>query len=67
MLKKLTCVTVLATALLAAAPTAQAAQRPVPPAGVPGGALPHGVLGSLELGHPVTSLRTLPPTGLRGQ
>ncbi|MEU2059124.1 hypothetical protein [Streptomyces sp. NPDC013455] len=67
MIKKLACVSVLAAALLAAAPAAEAAQRPAPPAGVPGGDLLKGLLGSLEIGHPVTSLRTLLPTGVRGE
>ncbi|MEU6592604.1 hypothetical protein ABZ923_25815 [Streptomyces sp. NPDC046881] len=65
MIKKLACVTVLATALLAAAPTAEAAPRPAPPTAVPGAALLNGVLGSLEVGHPVTSLRTLLPADLQ--
>ncbi|MES9519420.1 hypothetical protein [Streptomyces capoamus] len=67
MIKKLACVTVLAAALLAAAPTAEAAQRPAPPTAVPGTALLNGLLGSLEVGHPVTSLRTLLPTGLQNR
>ncbi|KOV95540.1 hypothetical protein [Streptomyces sp. NRRL B-3648] len=65
MIKKLACVTALAAAFLAAAPTAEAAQRPAPPTAVPGAALLDGILGSLEVGHPVTSLRTLLPRGLR--
>ncbi|MET8771980.1 hypothetical protein [Streptomyces sp. NPDC004658] len=67
MIKKLACVTALTAALLAAAPTAGAAIRPAPPTAVPGGSLLDGVLGSLEIGHPVTSLRTLLPTGVRGE
>ncbi|MFF5531460.1 hypothetical protein ACFY71_03110 [Streptomyces cinerochromogenes] len=67
MIKKFTCITVLAAALLAAAPAAEAAQRPAPPTAVPGGALLNGLLGSLEVGHPVTSLRALLPARLQGQ
>ncbi|MEU1006868.1 hypothetical protein [Streptomyces sp. NPDC005890] len=67
MIKKLACVTVLAAALLAAAPAAEAAQLPAPHTAVPGGALLNGILGSLEVGHPATSLRTLLPTGLQGE
>ncbi len=67
MIKKLACVTALAAALLASAPTAGAATRPAPPTGVPGASLLNGILGSLEIGHPVTSLRTLLPTDVRGE
>ncbi|POX64153.1 hypothetical protein C3492_07205 [Streptomyces sp. Ru62] len=67
MIKKLACVTVLTAALLASAATAEATPRPAPPTGVPGAALLDGILGSLEIGHPATSLRTILPTGVRGR
>ncbi|MES4892370.1 hypothetical protein [Streptomyces sp. NPDC096012] len=68
MIKKLACVTVVAAALLAAAPAAEAAaQHPVPSSGAPGASLLNGLLGSLEVGHPATSLQTLLPTGLAGR
>ncbi|MGW2097289.1 hypothetical protein ACWCPX_06160 [Streptomyces olivaceoviridis] len=66
MVKKLACVTALTAALLASAATAEAGTRPAPPTGAPGAALLDGILGSLEIGHPVTSLRTVLPTGVRG-
>ncbi|MBL1080905.1 hypothetical protein JK359_02770 [Streptomyces actinomycinicus] len=66
MIKKIACVTVLAAALLASAPAAEAAPGPVPPAGVPGVSLLRGILGSLEVGHPAASPATLLPSGLRG-
>ncbi|MFB9463200.1 hypothetical protein [Streptomyces cinereospinus] len=67
MIKKLACVSVLATALLAAAPAAQAAPAAPAPGSsgtVPGVSLLDGLLGSLEIGHPVTSLKTLLPGDL---
>ncbi|MBG0856606.1 hypothetical protein I2W78_33295 [Streptomyces spinoverrucosus] len=67
MIKKLACVSVLATALLASAPAAQALPLPDPAAPVPGGRLLSGLLGSLEIGHPVTSLNTLLPEGLAAE
>ncbi|MGW2030155.1 hypothetical protein [Streptomyces sp. NPDC001811] len=67
MIKELACVTVLTTALLAAAATAEAGTRPAPHTAVPGAALLDGVLGSLEIGHPATSLRTVLPSGVRGE
>ncbi|CAM5472554.1 MULTISPECIES: hypothetical protein [Streptomyces] len=67
MIKKLACVTALTAALLASAATAEATTRPAPPTGAPGAALLDGILGSLEIGHPVTSLRTVLPTGVRGE
>jgi hypothetical protein len=66
MIKKLACLSVLAAALLASAPAAGAAVPPVPHAAVPGGALLAGLLGSVEAGHPATSLRTLLPEGVQG-
>ncbi|MEW2284527.1 hypothetical protein [Streptomyces sp. NPDC047841] len=67
MIKELACVTVLTAALLASAATAEAGTRPAPPAAVPGASLLDGVLGALEIGHPVTSLKTVLPTGVRGE
>jgi hypothetical protein len=67
MIKKLACVSVLATALLAAAPAAEAAPAPGPSAGVPGGPLLNGLLGSLEVGHPATSPQSLLPEGVLGR
>lgn len=67
MIKKLACLTALTAALLASAPAAGAANRPAPPTGVPGASLVNGILGSLEIGHPVTSLKTLLPTDVRGE
>ncbi|MBC7306425.1 MAG: hypothetical protein H5T80_05755 [Dietzia sp.] len=68
MIKKLVCVTVLATALLTAAPAAQAAtaHQPAPPAGIPGGPLLSGLLGSLEVGHPMASPQSLISAGVLG-
>ncbi|MEW2508792.1 hypothetical protein [Streptomyces sp. NPDC046870] len=67
MIKKLACVTVLTAALLASAATAEAGTRSTPPTAVPGAALLDGILGSLEIGHPATSLRTVLPPGVRGE
>ncbi|MEG3628065.1 hypothetical protein [Streptomyces poriticola] len=71
MIKKLACVSVLAAAALASAPAAQAAPAAVPdpgPArGVPGAPFLQGLLGSLEVGHPVASPRSLLPTGVLGR
>ncbi|MFG3661103.1 hypothetical protein [Streptomyces sp. NPDC047706] len=67
MIKKLVCVSAMATALLAAAPAAQAAPAPDSSRGVPGSRLLDGLLGSLEVGHPVTSLSTILPSGLVGR
>ncbi|MCZ0205217.1 hypothetical protein ACIG54_16880 [Streptomyces achromogenes] len=71
MIKKLTCASALATALLAtaapAAGAAEAVRSPVPAAGAPGVALLSSLLGSLETGNPVTSLNTLLPTGVLGR
>ncbi|MFG3012412.1 hypothetical protein ACGFZB_18500 [Streptomyces cinerochromogenes] len=58
---------ITAAPALRTAPAAEAAQRPAPPTAVPGGAPLNGLLGSLEVGHPVTSLHTLLPTRLQGQ
>ncbi|MFJ8806537.1 hypothetical protein [Streptomyces sp. NPDC102490] len=66
MIKKLACVSVMATALLVSAPLAEAAPVPDPSAGVPGGALLDGLLGSLEVGHPATSPQSLLPQGILG-
>ncbi|MDL5205882.1 hypothetical protein [Streptomyces sp. ALI-76-A] len=65
MIKKLACVSVLAVALLSA-PAAQAAPAPGPSAGAPGAPFLGGLLGSLEVGHPATSLRSLLPSGVLG-
>ncbi|KAA0929844.1 hypothetical protein [Streptomyces apricus] len=74
MIKKIACVSVLAAALLAAAPAAQAASAPaqaasapVPSAGAPGAGLLHSVLGALEVGNPVASPSKLLPSGLLGR
>ncbi|MFF4709877.1 hypothetical protein ACFY2V_00465 [Streptomyces eurythermus] len=69
MIKKLTCASALAAALLAAAaPAAGAADTVRPPLpAAPGVALLSGLLGSLETGNPVTSLNTLLPTGVQGR
>ncbi|GAA2732522.1 hypothetical protein GCM10010360_18920 [Streptomyces nogalater] len=71
MIKKLTCASVLAAALLAtAAPAAEAAgavRSPVPAAGAPGVPLLSGLVGSLQSGKPVTSLNTLIPPGVLGR
>ncbi|MBU6533505.1 hypothetical protein ACFUIW_19975 [Streptomyces sp. NPDC057245] len=69
MIKKLACVSVLAAALLVSAPLAEAAPVPVPEpsAGVPGGPLLNGLLGSLEVGHPATSPQSLLPAGILGR
>ncbi|GGT08793.1 hypothetical protein [Streptomyces chromofuscus] len=67
MIKKLACAAVMASALLASAPAAHAAPHPQPSTAVPGGALLNGLLGSLEIGHPVTSLRTILPSGVSGR
>ncbi|MGQ5593375.1 hypothetical protein ACUJ8N_09190 [Streptomyces sp. ESR1.13] len=64
MIKKLACVSVMATAVLVAAPLAEAAPEPGPSTGVPGGPLLNGLLGSLEVGHPATSPQSLLPAGL---
>ncbi|MFI5972570.1 hypothetical protein [Streptomyces sp. NPDC051452] len=73
MIKKLAFAIVLAAALLAAAPAAEAAQGPGPStgvpgpsAGVPGAPLLEGLLGSLEVGHPATSLQSIVPGGVLG-
>ncbi|MBQ0886950.1 hypothetical protein RKD37_008209 [Streptomyces ambofaciens] len=67
MIKKLACVSVMATALLVSAPLAEAAPGPDPAAGVPGGPLLNGLLGSLEVGHPATSPQSLLPQGILGR
>ncbi|GHC06611.1 MULTISPECIES: hypothetical protein [Streptomyces rochei group] len=67
MIKKLACASVLATALLAAAPAAEAAPEPGPSTGVPGAPLLDGLLGTLEIGHPATSPQSLLPEGLLGR
>ncbi|MBX4174847.1 MULTISPECIES: hypothetical protein [Streptomyces rochei group] len=67
MIKKLACASVMATALLAAAPAAEAAPEPGPSTGVPGGPLLDGLLGTLEIGHPATSPQSLLPEGLLGR
>lgn len=66
MIKKFACASVMAVALLASAPAAQAAP-PAPSSGAPGVPLLEGLLGSLEVGHPVTSPSTLLPTGITGR
>ncbi|MFE0811824.1 hypothetical protein ACFW4M_33400 [Streptomyces sp. NPDC058794] len=67
MIKKLACASVMAIALLAAAPAAEAAPDPAPSSGIPGGPLLNGLLGSLEIGHPATSPQSLLPEGLVGR
>ncbi|MFE5397892.1 hypothetical protein ACFQ9U_25435 [Streptomyces sp. NPDC056568] len=67
MIKKLACVSVMATALLASAPAAVAAPTPGPSSGVPGGPLLDGLLGTLEVGNPATSPQSLLPQGLLGR
>ncbi|MDN3260599.1 hypothetical protein QWJ26_12395 [Streptomyces sp. CSDS2] len=71
MIKKLTCASALAAALLAtaasAAGAADTARSPVPAAGAPGVPLLSDLLGSLEAGNPVTSLNTLLPMGVLGR
>ncbi|MFF8865244.1 MULTISPECIES: hypothetical protein [unclassified Streptomyces] len=67
MIKKIACASAVAAALLAAAPAAEAAPKPAPASGVPAASLLNGLLGSLEVGHPVTSLKTIVPTGVRGE
>lgn len=67
MIKKLACVCVMATSLLLSAPLAEAAPVPEPSAGVPGGPLLNGLLGSLEVGHPATSPQSLLPKGILGR
>ncbi|MFG2356399.1 hypothetical protein [Streptomyces sp. NPDC048521] len=67
MIKKLACVTVMAAALLAAAPAAGAAPGPHSSTGAPGASLLRGLLGSLEVGHPATSLQTILPPGVTGR
>ncbi|AQS71415.1 hypothetical protein [Streptomyces pactum] len=67
MIKKLACASVMATALLAAAPAAEAAPAPGPSAGVPGGPLLNGLLATLEGGHPATSPPSLLPAGILGR
>ncbi|MEV5342598.1 hypothetical protein AB0K93_29555 [Streptomyces sp. NPDC052676] len=67
MIKKIACVSAMAVALLASAPAAQAATPPAPSSGAPGVPLLDGLLGSLEVGHPVTSPRTLLPAGITGR
>ncbi|MEV7994796.1 hypothetical protein AB0O67_23635 [Streptomyces sp. NPDC086077] len=67
MIKKLMCVSVMAAALVAAAPAAQAAPAPDTTKEVPGSALLGGLLGSLEVGHPVTPLNTILPSGVLGR
>ncbi|MER6427561.1 hypothetical protein ABT272_07410 [Streptomyces sp900105245] len=68
MIKKIACASAVVAALLAAAaPAAEAAPKPVPANGVPAAPLLNGILGSLEVGHPVTSLKTIVPTGVRGE
>ncbi|WP_161224326.1 hypothetical protein [Streptomyces sp. SID8352] len=81
MVKRLVCVSVLSAAVLASTATATATAAPAAPAtpsepsvpavsavplpGAPGVPLLEGVLGSLEVGHPVTSLTALLPDGVR--
>ncbi|MFJ3944019.1 hypothetical protein [Streptomyces griseoaurantiacus] len=77
MIKKIarvSCLPVLTAALLASAPAqaalahaGTAAPLPAPSAGAPGAPLVGGLLGSLAIGHPVTSLRTLVPTEVLGR
>ncbi len=71
MLVRASCLSALTAALLASAPAshaaAVAAPLPAPSAGAPGAPLVGGLLGSLEVGHPVTSLRTLVPAGVLGR
>ncbi|MFJ8150560.1 hypothetical protein ACIQ8D_26605 [Streptomyces sp. NPDC096094] len=67
MIKKLACASVMATALLASAPAAEAAPAPGPSAGVPGGPLLDSLLGTLEIGHPATSPQSLLPEGILGR
>jgi hypothetical protein len=67
MIKKIACLSVVATALLAAAPAAQAAPLPRPSAGAPGASFLNDLLGALEIGHPAGSPQTLLPTGLLGK
>jgi hypothetical protein len=68
MIKKFACVSAMAVALLASAPAAaQAAAPPAPSSGAPGVPLLEGLLGSLEVGHPVTSPSTLLPAGITGR
>ncbi|WP_320776439.1 hypothetical protein [Streptomyces sp. CRN 30] len=67
MIRKLACVSVLAVALLSAAPAAQAAHTvPGPSGGVPAAPLLEGLLGALEVGNPATSPRSLVPAGVLG-
>jgi hypothetical protein len=69
-LLRASCLSALTAALLASAPAshaAVAAPLPAPSAGAPGAPLVGGLLGSLEVGHPVTSLRTLVPAGVLGR
>ncbi|NKQ25944.1 hypothetical protein HF200_16245 [Streptomyces galbus] len=69
MIRKIACVSVMATAVLAApaVSAAQAAPLPRPSAGAPGAALLNNLLGSLEIGHPATSPQPLLPSGLLGK
>ncbi|MCS0605379.1 hypothetical protein NX794_29860 [Streptomyces sp. LP11] len=67
MIKKLACATVVAAALVASAPAAEAAPTPGTSTGAPGTSLLNGLLGSLEIGYPATSLSTLLPAGLTGR
>ncbi|MFV0137317.1 hypothetical protein ACLGIH_29690 [Streptomyces sp. HMX87] len=66
-IKQLGFVSGVAVALLASAPAAPAAPAHGTSAGVPGGALLDGLLGSLEIGNPATSLQSLLPTGIAGR
>ncbi|MEU6452527.1 MULTISPECIES: hypothetical protein [unclassified Streptomyces] len=66
MIKKLVCVSVLAATVLVSAPAAVAAPAPDPSAGVPGAPLLSGLLGTLEVGHPAASPRSLLPAGILG-
>ncbi|MEW2267758.1 hypothetical protein ACGF5T_35795 [Streptomyces sp. NPDC047853] len=67
MIKKLACLSVMATALLASAPPAVAAPTPGPSSGIPGGPLLDGLLGTLEVGNPATSPQSVLPAGLLGR
>ncbi|MFF8093134.1 hypothetical protein [Streptomyces sp. NPDC016675] len=67
MIKKLACVSVMATALLASAPAAVAAPTSGPSSDIPGGPLLDGLLGTLEVGNPATSPQSLLPEGLLGR
>ncbi|MCF2129251.1 hypothetical protein L1I79_22820 [Strepomyces sp. STD 3.1] len=66
MIKKLVCVSVLAATVLVSAPAALAAPAPDPSTGVPGAPLLSGLLGTLEVGHPAASPKSLLPAGILG-